>query len=97
MSGDRLQRDGGVFDRAGEGADLIKTRGKGHEPEAGDTPVGRLQTDYAAKTSRLADRSSGIRAEADRGETGGNRRGGTTAAPSGNPINTPRISDRLEC
>ena len=96
MSGDRLQRDRGIFDRPRKRADLIQTRGEGHEPKARDAPVGRLQADDAAESGWLADRSSGIGTEADRGETGGNRRGGPAAAPSGNAIGLPRIAHRFE-
>src|SRR5215207_9929796 len=96
MTGNCLQRDCRIFHCACKWADLIETRGEGHESEARDTPIRWLQADDATKSGWLADRSPGIGTEAHCGEPGGNRRGGPAAAPPGDPLGIPRIPDGLE-
>src|SRR5687767_7742267 len=96
MSGDRLERDCRIFHRARKWSDLIETGGEGHQPEPRDPPIGRLQADDATESGWLTDRSSGVGTKADRGETGGNRRRGPTAASARNPLDIPWVADWFE-
>ena len=82
---DDVEHERGVLHRGGERADLVEAAGEGDEPVAADVAVRRLDPDHAAQRGRLADRATGVAAEGDGGEPGGDGRGAAAARAAGHP------------
>jgi hypothetical protein len=63
------KEEGGIFDRAGERADLIERRGEGDETVAGDAAVGGFESDTTAEGGGLADGAACVGTEGSKGDS----------------------------
>ncbi len=96
VAGDHLEGERSVGDAGGERADLVEGAGKGDQAVAGDEAVGGLDPDDAAERGRLADGTSGVRAEPGRDEAGGDGGGRPAGRASRHPPEIPRVVRRPE-
>ena len=91
---DGLKDYGDVFDALGKDAGGIEAAGIGDQSPTAHAAVGRLQSAYATKGCRLADRASGVGPEARRYQTCGDGSGRPAAGASASALQVPRVAAR---
>ena len=96
MPGEDVVEERGVLHRGGERPDLVERAGEGDQPVARDAAVGGLHPDHAAERGGLADRATGVGAEAERGEAGRHGRRRAAAAAAGDLAGVARVARRPE-
>ena len=89
VSGEDLQQHRGSSNIASERSDLVERTGVGHQPITADPSVGRFQADHSAERGWLADRSTGVAADSQGGETGRDGCRRTSAGTSGDTVELP--------
>ena len=96
MPGDRVQRQGYVWNVPGQYPDLVQGRCKGHQPITAYQAVGGLQSHHPAQGGRLPDASAGVGAQGVNCFRSGNRRRRSAAAAAGHPGEVPGVMGRKE-
>ena len=80
----------------GKGPDLVQRAGEGDESVARDPAIGRLHPHDTTERRRLADRPSGVGAQAERCEARRHGGGRAAAAAAGHLARVPRVARRSE-
>ena len=88
---DDLLQQCGVEHGAGDRADLVERGGHGDGSETGDAAVGGFDAHGAGQGAGLANRSTGVGAEGERGLECGDRGGGATTGTAGHALGIPRV------
>ena len=96
MAADHVEQQRRVAHVVGEGADLVERAGEGDQAVAADVAVGGLHADHTAQGGRLADRATGVAAQADRSEARGHRSSAATARATGHTGEVERVAGGAE-
>src|ERR1035438_728828 len=96
VAGDGVQGERGVAHGARERAHVVLAETERQDAKAADAPIGRLESDGAAKRGRDANGAAGIGAHRHEDHVRGYGGARTTARPAGTVPRVPRIAHRAE-